>query len=228
MTVKNKQRRDHGARKPFPPSRRPDAEPELLEADEAGPAAIITRRASDRLRAGHLWIYRSDVEAFIPALGATTMTPGGLVTLLDNRRIPLGSALYSDASQIALRKVSSEPRVGRGEYLENLAARVRAALALRQPLYAQQQTDSARLIFSEADNLPGIVADRYGNLVVLQLLTQGAAQDDVREVLANELAIDGIDQVVERADPRIRELEHLPAPSDRPLFVRDGVTGPPK
>jgi 23S rRNA (cytosine1962-C5)-methyltransferase len=228
MTVKNKHRRDAGARKQFSPSRRPDAEPELLEADEAGPAAIITRRAADRLRAGHLWIYRSDVESLIPSLGATTLAPGGLVTLLDNRRIPLGSALYSDASQIALRKVSGQPRVGRGEYLEDVAVRVRAALALRQPMLAEGNTDSVRLIFSEADNLPGIVADRYGNLVVLQMLTQGAAQDDVREVLAKELATDGVDQVVERADPRIRELEHLPAPSVEPLFLREGVIGPPK
>lgn len=229
MTVKRKERRDTGARKKFSGGSRPVAtEPQLLEADEAGPAAILSRRAADRLRAGHLWVYRSDVESLIPALGATTMTPGGLVTLLDNRRIPLGSALYSEASQIALRKVSAEPRVGRGEYLEDVAARVRTALALRQKLLADGTTDSARLIFSEADDLPGIVADRYGNLVVLQLLTQGTAQDDVRAALARELAVDGVNQVVERADPRIRELENLPAPSTEPLFVREDVSGPPK
>ncbi|MEG9433982.1 class I SAM-dependent rRNA methyltransferase [Terriglobus sp. ADX1] len=229
MTVKRKERRDTGARKKFSGGSRPVAtEPQLLEADEAGPATILSRRAADRLRAGHLWVYRSDVESLIPALGATTMTPGGLVTLLDNRRIPLGSALYSEASQIALRKVSAEPRVGRGEYLEDMAVRVRTALTLRQKMLADGTTDSARLIFSEADDLPGIVADRYGNLVVLQLLTQGTAQDDVRAVLARELAVDGVDQVVERADPRIRELEQLPASSIEPLFVFEGVSGPPK
>jgi len=229
MTVKRKERRDTGARRKFSGGSRAVAtEPQLLEADEAGPAAILSRRAADRLRAGHLWVYRSDVESLIPALGATTMTPGGLVTLLDNRRIPLGSALYSEASQIALRKISVEPRVGRGEYLEDVATRVRTALALRQKMLADGSTDSARLIFSEADDLPGIVADRYGNLVVLQLLTQGTAQDDLRAELARELAVDGVDQVVERADPRIRELEQLPAPSTEPLFVREGVSGPPK
>lgn len=195
-------------------------EPQLLEADESGPAAIVSRRAADRLRAGHLWAYRSDVESLIPALGAVEMAPGSLVTLMDSRRIPLGTALYSAASQLALRKVSGHPRVGRGEYLEDVAVRVQAALALRAPMLAKGDTDAARLIFSEADDLPGIVADRYNNIVVLQLLTQGTAQDDVREVLARELAVHGVDMVVERPDPRIRELEQLPAPPAAPLLQR--------
>ncbi len=213
-------RRDHS-------DARTDREPQILEADEAGPAAIISRRASEKLRAGHLWVYRSDVDAIIPALGATEAAAGGLLTLLDSRRIPLGTALYSAASQLALRKVSAHPRVSRGEYLEDVAVRVRAALALRVPML-DAATDSARLIFSEADDLPGIVADRYRNLIVLQLLTQGTAQDDLREVLARELAIDGVDVVVERPDPRIRELEQLAAPSPEPLFVREGFAGPAK
>ena len=201
-----------------------DREPQLLEADEAGPAAIISRRASDRLRAGHLWVYRSDVESLIPALGATAPVAGGLLTLMDSRRIPLGTGLYSATSQIALRKVSAEPRVSRGEYLEDVAVRVRAALSLRAPMLAAGNTDSARLIFAEADDLPGIVADRYRNVIVLQLLTQGTAQDDLREVLARELAADGVDTIVERPDPRIRELEDLPLPSPVPLLQRNQAT----
>lgn len=202
-------------------------EPVLLEADEAGPAAVISRRAADRLRAGHLWVYRSDVEAFIPALGATAIPPGSLATLLDSRRIPLGSAIYSDASQLALRKVSGEPRVGRGEYLTDTAERVRAALRLREQILRDSaDTDSVRLIFAEADDLPGIVADRYRDLVVLQLLTQGTAQDDLREVLARELAMPGVSLVVERPDPRIRQLEDLPNPSELPLYQQgDAVDG---
>lgn len=198
----------------------------MAEADEAGPAAIVDRRAADRLRAGHMWVYRSDVEQLIPSLGSSAMQPGALLTLLDSRRIPLGTALYSSSSQIALRRVSAEPRVTRGEYLQNTADRVRAALALRAPMLAAGNTDSVRLLFAEADDLPGIVADRYRNLVVLQLLTQGTAQDDLRELLAAELAVEGVDLIVERPDPRIRELEDLPAPSATPLFQRsEGMTG---
>lgn len=193
--------------------------PELLEADESGPAAVVSRRAADRLRAGHLWVYRSDVEAYIPSLGSAQVQPGQLLTLLDSRRIPQGTALYSSASQIALRKVSSHPRVSRGEYLQDVVSRVQEALQLRTPML-RENTDSARLIFSEADNLPGIVADRYRDLVVLQLLTQGTAQEDLREVLARELAVEGVELIVERPDPRIRELEDLPAPAAAPLFRR--------
>lgn len=200
-----------------------EREPRLLEADEAGPAAVISRRASDRLRAGHLWVYRSDVEELIPALGSTEPAPGSLLTLLDSRRIPLGTALYSASSQLALRRVSAQPRVSRGEYLDDVMTRIKGALALRAPMLEAGDTDSARLIFSEADNLPGIVVDRYRNLVVLQLLTQGTAQDDLREVLARELAGDGVDMIVERPDPRIRELEQLPAAPAAPLFQRGGA-----
>ena len=92
-----------------------------------------------------------------------------------------GLALYSDASQIALRMVSGRAGLTRAEYLGEVRERVAAALALRGELApASDENNACRLIFSEADGLPGMVADRYNDLVVLQLLTQGTAQDDVR------------------------------------------------
>jgi 23S rRNA (cytosine1962-C5)-methyltransferase len=85
------------------------------------------------------------------------------------------------------------------------------------------ETNACRLIFSEADGLPGIVADRYGELVVVQLLTQGTAQDDVREVLAEVLPEqEWARTVVERPDARACELEHLGPVQKNPLFVRAG------
>ncbi|QHN02006.1 class I SAM-dependent rRNA methyltransferase [Granulicella sp. WH15] len=185
-------------------------------AHTQGPAAVITRRAADRLRAGHLWVYRTDVEQLLPALGATAIEPGAVVTVLDGRGIPLGSALFSAASQITLRMVSNTPALDREGYLADVAERVKAALALRAELSPETAEDNAcRLIFSEADGLPGIVADRYNDLVVLQLLTQGTAQTDVRSILARELALPGVATVVERPDPRVRELEELgPAPAE--------------
>ena len=81
--------------------------PRTVAAQPHGPAATITRRAADRLRAGHLWVYRSDVELLIPPEGSTALAPGALATVTDSRGIPLGTALYSDASQIALRMVSA-------------------------------------------------------------------------------------------------------------------------
>lgn len=201
-----------------------------LEANAMGAVAGITRRAAERLRAGHLWVYRSDVERMSEQVGgaATSVPPGALVSVVDSRGIPLGTALYSDASEIALRLVSRQAGVGRAAYLNELRERVRAAIQRREQVVSEafsveSGTDSCRLIFSEADDLPGIVADRYGELVVVQLLTQGTAQNDVRAVLAEVLAEQAwVSTVVERPDARVRELERLEPAADAPLFVRDG------
>jgi 23S rRNA (cytosine1962-C5)-methyltransferase len=89
------------------------------------------------------------------------------------------------------------------------------------------QTNACRLCFSEADELPGLVVDRYGALVILQLLAKGLDSKAVRErcvrVLREELAPDAI---LERPDPRVRELEGLAAPNLEPLFVRKGAAAP--
>jgi 23S rRNA (cytosine1962-C5)-methyltransferase len=191
------------------------------------PSARISRRAADRLRAGHLWVYRSDIEHFESAELPVEESSGSLVTILDPRGAPLGTALYSTASQIALRLVSREPNLSRAQYLADLRTRAEAALRLRATALAPEAfssddaTNACRVLFSEADSLPGIIADRYNGLVILQLLTQGTAQDDVRRVLTEVLsARPWCHTIVERPDPRIRELESLsPAPTE-PLFTR--------
>jgi 23S rRNA (cytosine1962-C5)-methyltransferase len=204
-----------------------DRAPRVVAAQPYGPAAAITRRAADRLRAGHLWVYRSDVESLIPPLGATEIAAGALVTVMDSRGIPLGTGLYSAASQIAVRMVSTAPSLTRAAYLDQVRERVVAALALRDEVAPESmENDAHRLIFSEADNLPGIVADRYNNLVILQLLTQGTAQDDVRqlltEVFSERLRPDnGGITLWERPDPKIRELEQLAPPTPGPLYANN-------
>jgi 23S rRNA (cytosine1962-C5)-methyltransferase len=204
-----------------------DRPPRVTAAQPHGPAAAITRRAADKLRAGHLWVYRSDVDSLVPPLGATEIAAGALVTVMDSRGIPLGTGLYSAASQIAVRMVSAEPALTRETYLEQLRKRVVIALALRDELAPESmENDACRLIFSEADALPGIVADRYNDLVILQLLTQGTAQDDVRQVLTDCIRerfgqeLGGV-TLWERPDPKMRELEHLLAPSPKPLHSND-------
>jgi 23S rRNA (cytosine1962-C5)-methyltransferase len=182
----------------------------------------ITRRAADRLRAGHLWVYRTDLESHHPT---EAPDPGALVTLTDSRDIPLGTALYSSASQIAARLISRTHALTREQYLADLRLRIDAALQLRRTLApVTASTNAHRLLFSEADNLPGIIADRYNDLVLLQLLTQGTAQDDVRTVLIETLSAAFSSEksaltLWERPDPRIRELEQLPPPPPGPLFT---------
>jgi 23S rRNA (cytosine1962-C5)-methyltransferase len=203
----------------------PQALPEKVKVP--GPAVVVTRRAADRLRAGHLWVYRTDAASLIPREGEEDLTAGSLVTVVDGRGIPLGSGLYSSASQIAVRITSSEPGLTREAYLNDVGERLVSALKLRAELAPPSATDdSCRLVFAEADNLPGIVADRYNDLVILQLLTQGTAQEDLREMLAatlREHLSGSLTAIVERPDPRIRELEELAAPSTAPLWSQDAA-----
>ena len=118
------------------------------DVGETGATAKITRRAAERLRAGHLWVYRSDVERLGPGTeGAPGISPtvaaGALVSVIDSRGIPLGTALYSAESEIALRMVSRQAGLGRAEYLGEVRERVQAALRLRETLAAEAVSQNA-------------------------------------------------------------------------------------
>src|ERR1700761_2918316 len=97
-------------------------QPKVAAGAEHGPAVVIARRAADRLRAGHLWVYRSDVETLVPPLDEPEIAGGRLVTVTDARGIPLGSGLYSAASQIAVRMVSRDAMLSRARYLKEVRA----------------------------------------------------------------------------------------------------------
>jgi 23S rRNA (cytosine1962-C5)-methyltransferase len=204
------------------------AELRVGAAKAYGPAAVVTRRATDKLREGHLWVYRSDVVELVPAMDGAAIAGGSIITVVDQRGIPMGSAMYSDSSEITLRVVSSETGLTRDAYLDEVKVRVGAALALRREVvpecFAGAGTTGTRLLFSEGDGLPGIVADKYGSLVVVQLLTQGTAQDDVRAVLVSVLREAISDEglvIVERPDPKVRELEKLGLPPAEALYRAD-------
>jgi 23S rRNA (cytosine1962-C5)-methyltransferase len=177
--------------------------------------ATVSRRAADRLRAGHLWVYASDVVAVALPNPEETLLP-----VADNRGLLLGTALYSPSSQIALRLISRDA-LDEPAWLELLASRLRAAIARRKPLL-DSANDACRLCFSEADELPGLIADKYSDLIILQFLTKGLLTAGVRDtcvrVLREELSPAAI---LERPDPRIRELEGLPAPGLDPLWLAD-------
>nr|WP_260796721.1 class I SAM-dependent rRNA methyltransferase [Occallatibacter riparius] len=176
----------------------------------------MSQRAADRLRSGHVWVYASDVES----LETGGESAPALLPVADNRGLLLGTALYSPYSQIALRLVSHEAIGGR-VWLGLLESRLRKAIAGRAALLGEN-TNACRLVFSEADEIPGLVADRYGDLVILQLLTRGldsaAVRDACVRVLREELSPAAI---LERPDPRVRELEGLSAPGLAPLWAKD-------
>ena len=184
---------------------------------EAAFGARISRRASERLRAGSLWVYASEIESLdLPVEGEAP----ALLPVADNRGLLLGTALYSPASQIALRIVAREA-IDEPAWLALLEQRLRAAFERREPLL-DEANDACRLCFSEADELPGLVADKYGSLVILQLLAKGldsaAVRRSIVRVLRQKLAPRAI---LERPDPRIRELEGLSAPEAGPLWAAD-------
>jgi 23S rRNA (cytosine1962-C5)-methyltransferase len=165
------------------------------------PVVKISRRGAKRLQDGHVWVYRSDI------VSANGVAPGTAVGVTDERGKFLGTALYSSASQIAIRLIS--PRA-----VDDLAGllreRIQGAINYRERVV--RDTDAYRVIFSEADFLPGLIVDRYNDLLSVQVLTQAMDAEPVRNVVIAELsqrfqpaAIAG------RVDPRIRELEQLPA-----------------
>jgi 23S rRNA (cytosine1962-C5)-methyltransferase len=183
--------------------------------------ARISRRAADRLRSGHLWVYASDIESLaLPESEPPEGGPPAILPVADSRGLLLGTALYSPTSQIALRMVSREA-ISEAQWLELLETRLRAAIRRRKPLL-DERNDACRLCFSEADELSGLVVDKYGELVILQILAKGLDSAAVREicvrVLRDELSLAAI---LERPDPRVRELEGLAAPSPEPLFVAE-------
>ncbi len=187
------------------------------------PGAQINRRAADRLRNGHLWVYASDIES-LPEF-ANQADPPALLPVADSRGLLLGTALYSPSSQIALRMISREA-LGEQEWIELLATRLRAAIARRKPLLTAD-TNACRLCFSEADELPGLVADKYGDLVILQLLAKGLDNEAVRDTCAKVLRDDlAPATILERPDARMRELEGLSAPRATPLWATDSDTAP--
>lgn len=188
-----------------------------------GPTAMISRRAAERLRAGHVWVYSSDVERVLADKDGVEST--GLYAVLDQRGMPLGTALYSSTSQIALRLVSTTILKTREQWMTLLRTRLGSAIEeRRQMLYAERgRTDACRLVFSEGDGLPGLVIDKYGELVIVQLLTKGMDCEDTRETIV-EVLRRSLDPacIVERADARIREIEQLSEPSEEPLYLREG------
>ena len=168
----------------------------------------LSRRAVARVRSGHPWIFRSDLPE--PA------TPrAAVVHLVDEKGKFLASALSSSSSQIALRVISRDP-LDESEPLSLLQARLEAAIRYRQTRYAGR--DAFRIAFSEADGLPGFIADRYHDVITLQVLTQFMDRGDVRGRLTALLQTSFPEaSLVERIDARVRQLEELPALESRLL-----------
>ena len=155
----------------------------------------VSRKGAERFKAGHPWIFRSDVTDTGQAL------PGDVVQVLDARGQFIGQAHYSAASQIALRMLS------RTQELVDIGARIAAAQRFRE-LVVKDST-AYRLVHAEADFLPALIIDRYDDAFTIQTLNQGMdrATPEIVAALESQFSPRAI---VARNDSGVRSLEELP------------------
>ena len=159
---------------------------------------IVTKRAAERVRARHLWVYRSDLADTGDA-GA-----GDIVRVTDKKGKLLGYALYSSRSQIALRFIAfGEQEIGRDFWM----ARLQAAEEVRWQVVTE--ATAYRLVFGESDLLPSLIIDRFADCFVIQTLSQGmeALKPTWVELLVERYRPRAI---VERNEAKVREFEGLP------------------
>ncbi|HEY6245200.1 MAG TPA: class I SAM-dependent rRNA methyltransferase [Pyrinomonadaceae bacterium] len=159
----------------------------------------VNKRGANRVRHGHLWIYRSDVIV-VDGDG------GSIVSVLDESGNFVGQAFYSDKSEIALRFLTlTKETIDDGWWHD----KIRQSCERRN---IPSDTNAYRVVYSEGDLLPSLIVDRYADVIVLQTLSQGT--DRIKSTLLDIL----IDQfqpraVIERNDARVRQLEGLPLTS---------------
>jgi len=162
---------------------------------------VISRRGADRVRSGHPWVYQSDIVE-------SDAAPGDLVRVREQGRRAVGWALWSSQSQISIRMMG-----GPAEAVDERALfgeRLRAAIAYRAEL--DIDGTAYRLVHGEADRLPALIVDRYGDdrgaFLVIQTLCQGMDRrlDLLVELLGEIVRPTGI---LARNDPKVRRLEGL-------------------
>jgi 23S rRNA (cytosine1962-C5)-methyltransferase len=158
----------------------------------------VNKRGAERVRARHLWIYRSDL------VDARQASAGEIVRVADGKGKLLGQALYSSTSQIALRFLSFDEReIDRAFWL----ARLQACEQLRSQVV--KDTNAYRLVYGESDLLPSLIVDRFDDCLVLQTLSQGM---EALKALWVELLLERYNPraIIERNEAKVRDMEGLP------------------
>lgn len=178
------------------------------------PPLQLQKKQDRRLRAGHCWIYSNEVNTQITPL--KEMEPGQLVDIVTHEGKWLGSGYVNPHSLICARIVSRDREHPLTQSL--LVHRLKIALSLRERLYGAPYY---RLVFGESDGLPGLVIDRFGPYLVVQITTAGMERMKV-EILAALEKVLKPEAVLFRNDTRIREMEGLD------LYVENGLGALPE
>jgi len=166
------------------------------------PPLLLRKNEDRRLRAGHLWIFSNEVDVARTPL--KDFAPGELVEIQAHNGRAIGTGYVNPNSLICARLLSRDAEHVPGRSL--LVHRLKIALSLRERLYAKP---FYRLVFGESDFLPGLVVDRYGEVLVAQITTAGMERmkADITAALTQVIKPTGIQF---RNDAGIRELEGLP------------------
>lgn len=184
------------------------------------PALYLRRGEERRLRAGHLWVFSNEVDVARSPL--TGFAPGDAVTICDHAGKSLGNGYVNPNTLIAARLVD---RGGHAIDRSLIVHRLNVALALRERLHPEP---FYRLLFGESDGVPGLVVERFDDVVVAQLTTAGMERiaDDIAEAIVKVLRPRAL---VWKNDSGARAIEGLPEYADfafgaldGPLRVREG------
>lgn len=185
--------------------------------------AFVTKKGAKRVRNGHLWIYKSDVQR-VEAEG------GDVVSVYDEGKNFVGKAFYSDSSEITLRIFTTKNEPVDKEFWRK---KIVEATQIRQQSKTKEQklkTNAQRLIYSEGDLIPSLIVDDYNGYFVIQTLSQGS--DNLKatfvEILREEFSPAAI---IERNDAKVRQRENLPMQAgvlfgevtDETVIEQDGV-----
>jgi 23S rRNA (cytosine1962-C5)-methyltransferase len=174
----------------------------MTDAQGQWPQLVLKRHEDRRIRAGHCWVFSNEIDNAATPL--TGIAPGAAVRIVDHKHKFLGYALVNPHALICARIVSRAEEQPIGPEL--IAARLRSALALRERHVGGEHY---RLVFGESDGLPGLILDRYGDVLVGQIATLGMEQlRELIEVQVNELLAPRA--IVWKNDSSARELESLP------------------
>lgn len=177
------------------------------------PPLILRKNEDRRLRAGHLWVFSNEVDIGRTPLKA--FQPGDAVEIQAHNGHAVGTGYVNPNSLIAARILSRDPQHPPGRSL--LVHRLNVALALRERLYPKPYY---RLAFGESDGLPGLVVDRYDEVLVAQVTTAGMERLKADVVAALEKVVCPR-VILFRNDAGIRELEGLP------LYTEAALGTPP-
>ena len=169
------------------------------------PAFTVSKKSERKLKAGHPWVYDNEIES-----SPESVENGSVVDVLSTKGTYLGSGLVSEKSKIRIRLISTNANDRFDESFWQRA--VKYAVDYRLAVMGDDFS-ACRLVFGEADRLPGLTVDKYGDILSVQVLSVGIerVKDIIYKALVSELAAHGVQVrgIMERNDVAIRELEGL-------------------